>query len=155
MITAEQIDFVFDYLDNNESSQEKILGEFAESQPHLSAWLWGESFDILTEEEQDYLYFLSLVVWLAIKKFRHEPEEVDGETIREAEEKNWAIFEEAGNVPLEAKTGLLFQQTAEEDLLAFAEDSLSEDPEDTEKIVTKIGREPMTIALKTVIDVLT
>ncbi len=154
MISSDQIDFIFDYLDSHVDQQEKILSQFAESQPHISAWLLGESFDVLTEAEQDYLYFLTHVIWLAVKKFRHEPDEVDGETLREAEENNWSIFEQAGNVSLEKKINLLFDETKEEDLLAFAEDALVEDPDDNEQIVTKIGQEPMIIALKTVIDVL-
>ena len=44
---------------------------------------------------------------------------------------------------------VFFQDYFQEDLLAFVEDSLSEEEEE---MVTKIGREPMFVALKTIID---
>ena len=46
------------------------------------------------------------------------------------------------------------EQTEQEDLLAFAEDAVLEEEDDPEALVTKEGREPIFVALKTMVDVL-
>ena len=48
-----------------------------------------------------------------------------------------------------------FEGSDQEDLLAFAEEAVLEDEDDPESIVTKEGKEPIFIALKTMVDVLT
>ena len=48
-----------------------------------------------------------------------------------------------------------FENTQQEDLVAFAEDAVTEDLDDPESLVTKEGREPIFVALATMIDVLT
>jgi len=45
---------------------------------------------------------------------------------------------------------IFFKNYFQEDLLAFVEDSLIEEEEG---LVTKVGREPMFVALKSIIDV--
>ena len=47
---------------------------------------------------------------------------------------------------------VFFEDYAQEDMLAFVEDNLVEDEDST---ITKEGREPIFVALKSVIDVLT
>ena len=47
---------------------------------------------------------------------------------------------------------VFFDDSDQEDLLAFVEDALVEDDEDS--VVTKEGREPIFVALKTVIDII-
>ena len=47
---------------------------------------------------------------------------------------------------------IFFENYSQEDLLAFVEDNLVEDED---SLVTKEGREPMFVALKSVIDILT
>ena len=46
---------------------------------------------------------------------------------------------------------VFFENYQQEDLLAFVEDSLIDDEDE---IVTKVGREPMFVALKSIIDCL-
>jgi hypothetical protein len=152
MITEQQIESIFEYLDRNESTQEKLFIQFSEEQSHISAWILGEQFEILTEAEQDYLYFLALVIWLCYSKYGQKLAEIDGDTIREIEEKNWALLEKETNTNFQNKLNLVFKDTKQEDLLAFVEDALSEDPDDPEQIVSRVGKEPMLVALKSIID---
>jgi hypothetical protein len=153
MISTDQIDNLFDYFYENESKQEKLFIAFSEKQEHISAWLLGEQFEVLTSHEQDYLYFLGMTIWLAFSKYKSAPRVIEGEEIREAEERLWTLLEEKGNLTYNQKMDLMFEDTTEEDLMAFVEDSLVEDPDDDEKIITSIGREPMAVALKAMIDV--
>jgi hypothetical protein len=70
--------------------------------------------------------------------------------IDQAEEDNWALLEPVKSKRFSDKADVFFKNYPQEDLLAFVEDMLTDD-ENTE--VTKEGREPMFVALKTIIDV--
>jgi hypothetical protein len=152
MISTEQIEKIFDKLSANEKQQEKLLVSFAEKQPHIAAWLLGESFELLTEEEQDYLFFLGMVIFNAVSEHVAEPEEIDGDELREAEELNWQILEDSNKGSFSDRITIFFEDTEEEDLLAFIEDALVVEEDEPDGIVTKIGREPMFVALKTMAD---
>jgi len=152
MITTEQIESIFDKLSVNEQQQEKLLVQFAEKQPHVAAWCLGETFDILTEEEQDYMFFLGMVIFNAVAEFRSIPDEIDGDELREAEELNWQILEDSNKGSFSDRITVFFEDTEEEDLLAFIEDALVVEDDEPDGIVTKIGREPMFVALKTMAD---
>jgi hypothetical protein len=60
------------------------------------------------------------------------------------------MLEPVKSKPFQHKADVFFKDYPQEDLLAFVEDALADD-EDSE--VTKEGREPMFVALKTIIDV--
>jgi len=77
---------------------------------------------------------------------------INPKTIEEAEEKNWTILSEQKVKSFREKINVFFDGYPQEDLLAFAEDALEMEHED--QVVTTIGRPPIFIALKTLIDVL-
>lgn len=153
-ISEDDIDKVFEEMSTKESLQEKWLRSFTNQQPHIAAWLLGESFELLTDEEKDLLFFLAMVIYEASKRKNGTLPEVDGESLRDAEELNWQIMEDVKATTFRDRMSIFFDDTEQEDVLAFIEDSLVED-EDDEPIVTKVGREPMFLGLKTVADVLT
>jgi len=155
MITEADIDALHDEMARQQGLDEKLLSRFANQQPHITGWLLGEDFSLLTEEEQDYLFFIAMCIYEVCSRKHGNREEVDGDTIREAEEANWALLESSIAKTFRDRMDVFFDATEQEDLLAFIEDSLTEDDEEQDTIVTKIGREPMFVALKSIVDVLT
>jgi hypothetical protein len=80
---------------------------------------------------------------------------VSEEELGEAEEKNFEILENSTAKNFRDRLNPFFEGTAQEDLVAFAEDAVLEFDSDPEYVLTKDGREPIFVALKTLIDVLT
>ncbi|MBK8490068.1 MAG: hypothetical protein IPL49_03955 [Saprospirales bacterium] len=81
---------------------------------------------------------------------------IDQDELDEQEEVNWEILNEASSPRFQDRLDPFFDQTDQEDLLAFIEDSLVlDDSEEDEWKLTKEGREPIFIGLKTMVDCLT
>lgn len=76
---------------------------------------------------------------------------VTEEKLGEAEEKNWELMNEVTAKRFRDRLDRFFEQYPQEDLLAFIEDALADD-EDGESIVSPESREPIFIALKSMID---
>ena len=136
---------------------DEIIAEFKAQQPAILGYLFSEPFLVLTQEEKEYLLYLSLVVWESCEEVLGVCAEISPEELEEIEEKNWEKFNEARGKNFREKLDVFFDQYPQEDLLAFVEDSLviSEADEVSEDFeVTKEGREPIFIALKTIIDCL-
>ena len=142
------IDEVIDQLELEEGAYELAVREMEEAQPVLSAYFWSENFELFTADERAYLQYLALIIWKAYITVNGSSVKISEEQISEAEEQNWARLEEVKSPVFRERAGIYFQ----EDLLAFAEDALLDDDEDA--IVTKEGREPLFVTLKTVIDLL-
>jgi len=155
MILEADIDALHDEMGRQQGLDEKLLSRFANQQPHITGWLLGEDFKLLTEEEQDYLFFIAMCIYEVCSRKIGARAEVSGDDIREVEEANWTILEASTGKSFRERMDVFFESTPQEDLLAFIEDSLTEDDEDSDTIVTKIGREPMFVALKSIVDVLT
>lgn len=151
------IDAVIDELDQlPDDAYERRVEQFAAAQPVLVAYLFNdENFHLLNEDEKGYLQYLSLIAWLAITKVNGPSEPVSEEMIGEAEEKNYGILEASTASNFRDRLNGFFEGTPQEDLVAFAEEAVLEDEDDPDALVTKEGREPIFIAVKTVIDVLT
>lgn len=155
-ISEKIIDAVIEELEDlGDDQYEQRMEAFAEAQPVLFAWLFSDQFDLLSEDEQGYLQYLSLIAWLSIEKVNGPVEPVSEEQIGEAEEKNYETLEASTAQKFRDRLNPFFENTGQEDLLAFAEEAVMEDENDPEALVSKEGREPIFIALKTVVDVLT
>lgn len=154
-VSEKIIDAVIDELEDLPDEQyEKRMEAFAEAQPMLFSWLFSDNFDLLNEDEKGYLQYLALIAWLSIVKVNGAPEPVSEEQIGEAEEKNYEILEQSAAKNLRDRFTPFFENTPQEDLLAFAEEAVLEDEDDPEALVTREGREPIFVALKTMVDVL-
>lgn len=151
------IDEVAENIGSLNGAISSLLDEFKEKQPAILAYLTSESFLVLTDEEKDYLLYLALVIWKSIETSDPELEALSQKQIAEAEEDNWEKWNEGVSKHFRDRLDPFFENTPQEDLLAFIEDSLTLDEEenDTEIPLTKEGREPIFIALKTVVDCLT
>lgn len=154
-VSEKIIDAVIDELEDLPDEQyEKRMEAFAEAQPMLFSWLFSDNFDLLNEDEKGYLQYLALIAWLSIVKENGVLEPVSEDQIGEAEEKNYEILEQSTAKNQRDRLTPFFENTPQEDLLAFAEEAVLEEEDDPEALVTREGREPIFVALKTMVDVL-
>lgn len=149
-VSEKEIEKVALLLDANPSDYPEEIEAFGRKQPALLAYLFSEHFDLLTQDEREYLLYLTLVIWKTVESLR-EGKVISEKEVEIAEEKNWDLLSHVVARRFRERVDVLFQDYAQEDLLAFVEDALMDD-EDT--LVSKEGREPMFVSLKTIIDVL-
>lgn len=158
-VTDAILDLVIDEIENYSDDQyEKEFKAFSEAQPVLLSYFFSDQFNILSEEEQGYLEYLALIGWKAIVASRDgvAPEPASEEEVGDAEEKNYQLLDAATGKDFGERIAVFFEDYHEEELLAFAEDAVTEDEDETEApIVTEEGKEPIFIGLKTMFDVLT
>ncbi|MEM9887758.1 MAG: hypothetical protein AAF849_17825 [Bacteroidota bacterium] len=147
-VSEQIIDEVVSQSEQGKAEQIAILGE---EQPFLLAYLVSEQFELLTPDEQTYFIYLAWILHQSIAKTRLEAKLVEEEDIGLAEESNWAKIEAGHKKDFRKMLNPFFEETPQEDLLAFIEDSLVDEEED---FITTAGRELMFVGLKTVVDVL-
>ncbi|RMF27865.1 MAG: hypothetical protein D6765_06880 [Bacteroidetes bacterium] len=154
VITYEQIEQIAESL-SREGWREDFLQEMADSQPALVELLFSESLEMLTPEERNYLLFLAAVLWQTAQTLRPLRQTLDRSFLEEVEDRNWALLNASAERKFTDRVAVFFENYPEEDLLAFVEDALfpAEDPE-REEFITREGREPMFVVLKTLIDAL-
>jgi len=126
--------------------------DFAQSQPHLASYLTNEENSILSEEERELLLFGAIVIYQSVLDERTEPDPIPEAMIGQAEEENYALMADKGL--FRDRLSPFFDESGEEELLAFIEDLIVAEA-DEDDTIAKEAREPMFIALKTVVDVLT
>ncbi|MFT5164780.1 MAG: hypothetical protein ACI8P3_000003 [Saprospiraceae bacterium] len=129
-----------------------LIQNLKDKQPALLAFLFSENFDLLTQSEKDFTMFLTLVVWEAVLTIHPEQEFIAPEDVEAAEEANWEKLSENQSKGFRDKLDVFFENTSQEDLLAFVEDALVQDEEDD--MISPEGREYVFITLKTIIDCL-
>ena len=115
----------------DESAVEEAMVEFATAQGPYVQYLRTDTFALLTEEERDYLQYLALVVYGAVTRERERVPKLRGEDIETWEERCWGWLEASVGKPMSKRLDAFFEHIDEEELLAFAEDSLV-DPEPEE-----------------------
>lgn len=143
----------------NAQELDDVLEEFGKAQPTILAFLLSDSFEVLFPEERDYMLYLALVMWRSITEVGGEIPMVTEDEVGLREEVNWGFFESHKTKPFRQKMDAFFEDTSQEDLMAFVEDALEIDNDansDEDGIeISNEGRGPMAIGLKTIIDVLT
>jgi hypothetical protein len=155
-VSEEVIDAIIDALEEHSDEQyEQQMEVFAEAQPVIFAWLFSEEFELLNEDEKGYLQYLALIAWKSIEKVNGPLGAVSEEEIGEAEEKNYEVLDASTAKKFRDRLDPFFDGSPQEDLLAFAEEAVLESEDDPDSLVSKEGREPIFIALKTIVDVLT
>ncbi|MEM6964038.1 MAG: hypothetical protein AAF573_04665 [Bacteroidota bacterium] len=128
---------------------EAALVALNDDQPIIAAFVFSENFALFTQAEKELLLFVVLVIHQSIKKERGPMQIVSAEALGKREEKNWETMSKVTAKKFRDRLDVFFENYAQEDLLAFVEDSLTEEEEE---LVTKVGREPMFVALKSIID---
>ncbi len=156
MVSEVNIEKVLEKFERDAALYEEAAREFGEQQPELLQYLLNVPEGVLTPEEGEYLLYLAIIIWQSVCDVYGSGPKHSGKAIETAEEKNWELWE-AGSGSFNRRLDAFFEKTTQEDLLAFVEDSLTLDEEDEQSNppITKEGAEPMFIALKTLIDLLT
>lgn len=147
---ATQIDAVIDKEAEKDDDGMALLNQLSADQPAVTAYLAQENFNLLTLEEHDYLIFLFSVIHSLYKHRFPAMKQVSQPLIEGCEEANWDVMNASTARKFHDRLDPFFEEFEEEDLLAFVEDAISDDEIG---LVSQEGREPMFIALKTIIDV--
>ncbi len=126
---------------------EKFEDKFSEAEPHYWHYLNSETFTSLTEEEHQLLFFINSVIYHACKEELDDDYEFDIEDYQAFEEQNWGIRESTKS--WEETVNTFFKDYEEEDLLAFVEDMLADDENES---MTQVGKEVIFISCKSYID---
>ena len=158
MVSEKIIDRIIGQFEAEEVDYEKTTHEFAERQPAILSFLMSDHEGALNNDERDFMIYLAIVIWRSVEHVNSECKIVRPKKISSAEEANWAVIEKIKRRNFRDRLDVFFEDTLQEDLLAFIEDSLTLDEIDdgADGIqVTKEGIEPMFVMLKTVVDVLT
>jgi hypothetical protein len=153
MVSEAFIEAALEELEADERNYSAAFHEFGQRQPALLSFLFSEDAELLTEAERETMIFGAVVIFKAIELAQlHTPPKITEKQIGDAEEKNWELLENITAKRFRERMDIFFENTSQEDLLAFVEDILTEDEESS---LSKEGREPVFVALKTLIDVLT
>lgn len=159
MITEATIEKMLEQFEKQEVLYDEAVQEFVDKQPALFSFLIADSEGVFTEEEQDFMLYLAIVVYKSVEKSAGtDLPEVGIDDIADAEEANWAKMEDSKGDTFRDRLDPFFDGTPQEDLLAFVEDALTGEAEDEDGEVfsmTEESQEPMFVTLKTVVDVLT
>ena len=130
-----------------EAEWQKLAGE----NPALIEFISNERLELLTKEESELLEYLVLVIYSASCVVLQKKPMIQGSVLEEWEDKNWETWNERGVKSSKQAIDAFFENYKQEDLLAFAEDSLA-DEEDIK--ITNVGIEIIMVITKTVIDTL-
>ncbi len=153
MIKESTIERVLARLESGQDDFNVEVQDFTESQPYLMAYLTNEDTEAFTEVERELLLFAAIVIYQSVDEERIELPPIKNDTLTVAEELNYEILARSkGN--FRDRLTPFFEQSKEEELLAFIEDLVVAEAEETEGI-TREAREPLFITLKTLVDVLT
>jgi hypothetical protein len=150
-ITEEHIEKVIDSYYESEKKYFDDREKLIAGQPAFSALLTDEGFDLLTDDEYELIWFIATVIHTACLSSHGTIEAIDQEDLEEIDEANWTLMEEAPGSSFQERLTPFFENHAQEDLLAFVEDSLESD-EDVQ--VSPAGRELIFVACKSLIDAL-
>lgn len=148
-ISERTIDEVAEELGNSEAAFERTIREMEITQPALLAYLFSDNFSLFSKREREFLLFLIIVIYEAVKRGSGPPPPLDAERLSQTEEHNWALIQGVRGRKFHDRLDVFFQHHPQEDLLAFVEDALSDDEDG---YVTREGREAIFVAVKSVID---
>ena len=159
MITEATIDKVLDKFESQAIDYEQSVRDFAKQQPAIFSYLIGDNEGVFSQDEEDFLLYLALAIYKSVEEASEEDLPIiDEEEIAEADEANWSLMESSKATDFHKRLDVFYEKSPEEDLMAFVEDALTGEAENEDGetfTLTPEGREPMFVALKTVIDVLT
>jgi hypothetical protein len=154
MISEKTIEQTIAQFESDQVDYEKAIREFSGRQPAIVSFLLADHEGALTDAEQEYLMYLANIIFRSVEAEEGELPKATPNEVTNAEEKNWDLLGQSKSRNFRERLDVFFANTDQEDLLAFIEDSLVEDEEAEEVVVTDEGREPMFVLLKTVVDVL-
>lgn len=150
-ITEQALDEAADHL-IEPGILDEVLAELADEQPWLLTFLTADAGPVLSPDERDHMMFLALVIWHALDiNARVNLPQIQPEQLELADEAIWTHLQASGNRSFREMLDPFFAETTQEDVLAFIEDSLQTDEDSP---VTAVGREPIFVRLKVMIDLI-
>lgn len=152
MIKEDTIEAAIEELNTSEDTYENAVDLFREEQPVILGYLFSETFEPFSKKEQEFIFYLALVLFLSVRRELGAQARVKEEQLSKAEEHNWELLSEVKSKRFHERLDVFFEDSEEEDLLAFLEDAFSDE---TDEFVTKEGREAAFVSLKAVMDCLT
>lgn len=155
LISENLIEQAAELLDGPEENYERAIEEMRKKQPVLLSYFFTENFQVFTQGEKEYLFYLILVIWKAITLNGEHVPPVTEQQLSQAEDDNWERLQGVKARSFHERLNVFFNNYPQEDLLAFVEDALAEEEGEDGELVTKEGREAIFICLKTAIDCLT
>ena len=115
----------------SEAAVEEAMIAFASEQAPYVQYLNTDTFALLSGDERDYLQYLALVIHAAVASVAERVPRLGGEAIETWEERCWGWLEASVGKPTTQRLDPFFEHIHQEELLAFAEDSLVDpDPEE-------------------------
>lgn len=150
-ITEEHIETTIDTYYESDKKFFTDRENLQNKQPSFSALLTDESYELLSDDEYELLWFLATVIHTSVSLHHGELQPLDQKIMEELEEKNWTMMENTVNKNFKDRLNVFFESYPQEDLLAFVEDSLESDEDIT---VSPPGRELIFVSCKTLIDAL-
>ena len=148
MIKETLIDTILESLEHSDPDSDLL--DLRTRHPELHAYLLSEQFDLLTEEELQWLLFNGLVIVRCFEAENHSFS-ITSELLEDCESANWKVMDSATPASFSDKLDVFFTESNQEDLLAYIEDSLADD-EDKDLSVSPVAREILFITLKSVVD---
>ncbi|MCO6492566.1 MAG: hypothetical protein J5I98_29385 [Phaeodactylibacter sp.] len=155
LISENLIEQAAKLLDGPEENYGRAIEEMRKEQPVLLSYFFTENFQVFTQGEKEYLFYLMLVIWKAITLNGEPVPPVTEQQLSQAEDDNWERLQGVKARGFHERLNVFFNNYPQEDLLAFVEDALAEEEGEDGELVTKEGREAIFICLKTAIDCLT
>jgi len=149
MVPEQIIENTIAKFENDRESYEAAMKEMMDGQPALVAFLSQESNDVLTEEEKDILWYITLILISSTQEDDYQVGELEHEALADNDEANWEILHDQPKGNFRDRVTVFFEEYEQEDLLAFVEDTL--ELEDDSPITT-VGREVIFMSAKCVID---
>lgn len=148
MIAETTIEHVLQRLSAGDEDFAQDLADFGEAQPYLLTYLTQEDTEAFTAAEKELVLFAAVVIYQSITEERPEPAQVQGEKIAQIEEANYNLLQAQKSRQFSERITVFFEQSEEEELLAFVEDLLSPDEDSP---VSAEAREAIFVSLATVI----
>jgi len=149
MIPEQIIEKTIAKFDNDREAYESAMTEMMDGQPALVAFLSQESNDVLTEEEKDILWYISLILISSTRADNYQVGEIAHESLADNDEANWEILHDQPKGNFRDRVTVFFEGYEQEDLLAFVEDTVELEDDGP---ITTVGREVIFMSAKCVID---
>lgn len=149
MISEKTIDECIEELANSDTD---FIQALADDQPILSGYLASEDMEAFTKEEVEYIYYITVLCWMAFNKTYEDSIEIDENFLSEKDEQNWNRVEALRPANLKNLVDRWIPDYPEPEILYYLEDALTLDEEDPDHPVTKAGQIPMFVTLLTVVD---
>ena len=153
MISEQAINAAVAWLDESDDHYEQTLQKLQAENPVLLSYHFSETFSACSRRQRQSALDLALVLYQAVKSEREQVPPVTEEQLSQAEERNWDLLQDgAKSRHFHERLDVFFEDSPQEELLAFLEDALSDD---SDGWVTLEGREALYASLKSIVDCIT